>query len=214
VEVQFLPGAKDHAVVDPPRPSAIADAVFDDFYRLVGVPVLGEPVPVGIALLLACVGCRGVGVGAGKRSAVSFELLDQRAEEGHDAAVVEFGGLRQAPGTRRDVDECDHPGTGADGRSVWQRSSRGYQADARRPANCCWTSQQPPRAPVDRARYRRPRSRLTFEVGVRRSFKLQASDTVLHDQLLQRFPSPSSAGNDSATTQFVRSPKVDPPRRP
>jgi hypothetical protein len=29
------------------------------------------------------------------------------------------------------------------------------------------------------ARYRRPRSRPTFEAGVQRSFKLQASDTAL-----------------------------------
>src|SRR5437660_3042184 len=132
VEVQFLTGAKRHAVVDPPRPSAVADDVLDDLYRLVGVPVLSEPIPVGIALLIACFGFRGAGIGAWERSAVSFELFDQRAEEGHDTAVVEFGGLRQEPGSPRDVDECDHPRARADGRSVWERGLLVCRADTRR----------------------------------------------------------------------------------
>jgi hypothetical protein len=60
-QVQLLPGAEGQAVVDPSRPSAAADAVLDDLDRLVGVPVLGEPALVSIALLHACFGFRGAG---------------------------------------------------------------------------------------------------------------------------------------------------------
>lgn len=39
--------------------------------------------------------------------------------------------LRQEPGARRDVDECDHPRAGADGRGVRERGVPVCQADAR-----------------------------------------------------------------------------------
>lgn len=98
MEVQRLPGAEGDAVVHPPRPPAVADGIFHDLDCRVGIPVLGVPTPVGIALPLAGLGDGAVRVGSGEQSAVSFQLLDQRAEEGDDAAVVKLRGLRQEPG--------------------------------------------------------------------------------------------------------------------
>jgi len=58
-------------------------------------------------------------------------LPEQRAEEGDDAAVVKLGGLRQEPGTQRDIDERDHPRARADRSGVRERGLLVRHADTR-----------------------------------------------------------------------------------
>src|SRR5215475_6971611 len=53
VEMELLAGGECRAVVDPPGPAAVAYDILDDLDRLIGVPMVSEPVPVSVALELA-----------------------------------------------------------------------------------------------------------------------------------------------------------------
>lgn len=55
VQVERLAAIECRAVVDPARSATVAYDILDDPDRLVGVPVVREPVPVSVALELACI---------------------------------------------------------------------------------------------------------------------------------------------------------------
>lgn len=115
IEMERRAAGENHAVGDPARPTASADGFLHYLDRLVGIPVVGEPAPVSIALASARIRDRAVGIGHGERSAVPLHFLDQCAEEWNHSAVIKLCGLRQEHGARRDVHKGDHPRARGDG---------------------------------------------------------------------------------------------------
>jgi hypothetical protein len=94
--VERLAGT-ERAVIDPARSATVAYDIIDDPDRLVGVPVVREPVPVSVALELACIREGAVRVAHGQRATIALQRLDQRAEERDYSSIVELGSLRQEP---------------------------------------------------------------------------------------------------------------------